>query len=123
MDRRLPALCLALAALVLAPGCGILEELDNGRAEMDKHSASAQKEKAEKATATAEGERTGAAAAASGAAAKARQAASTWWQNARSIGSEETDENVVRCIVDGGEQYTQKQNCLMRGGRIAKRNL
>jgi hypothetical protein len=123
MDRRLPALCLVLAALLLAPGCGILEELDNGRAEMDKHSASAQKEKAEKAAATAEGERTGAAAAASGAAAKARQAASTWWQNARSIGSEETDENVVRCIVDGGEQYTQKQNCLMRGGRIAKRNL
>jgi hypothetical protein len=123
MDRRLPAVCLALAALLLAPACGVLDELDKGRAELEKHSTSAQKEKAEKAAATAEAERTGAAAAASGAAAKARQAASTWWQNARSIGSEESDENVVRCIVDGGEQYTQKQNCLMRGGRIAKRDL
>jgi hypothetical protein len=121
MVRRLPATLLALAALLLAPGCGVMEELDKGRADLEKHSASAQKEKAEKAAASAQSENAGAAAAASGAAAKARQAAATWWQSARSLGSEEPSEDVVRCVIAGAEQYTQRHNCLMRGGTVAKR--
>jgi uncharacterized protein YPO0396 len=122
MAGRLPATLLAFAALALAPGCGVLDELDKGTAELEKHSASAQKEKAEKAAANAEAEQTGAATAASGAAAKARQAAATWWQNARSIGSDETSEDVVRCVVGGADQYMHKPDCLMRGGTVAKRN-
>jgi uncharacterized protein YPO0396 len=112
---------LVAAGVALATGCGVLEELDKGRADLEKHSATAQKEKAEKAAANAEAERTGAATAASGAAAKARQAAATWWQNARSIGSEETSEDVVRCVIAGADQNMHKHDCLMRGGTVAKR--
>jgi hypothetical protein len=122
MNRRRLATGLALAALALLSGCGVMDELDKGRAEMDKHSPSAQKAKAEQEAAAAEAARTGSANAAAGAAAKARQAAATWWQNARSLGSEQSSPDVVRCVVDGGEQYTDKQTCLMRGGRIAKRD-
>lgn len=121
MPRRPAATFLALAALVAAPGCGVLDELDKGRADLEKHSATAQKEKAEKAAAAAEAERSGAAGAASGAAAKARQAAAGWWQSARSIGSDEPSGDVVRCVVGGAEQYTDRQSCLMRGGVVAKR--
>lgn len=122
MAGRLPATLLALAALALAPGCGVLDELDKGKAELDKRSPSAHKEKAEKAAANAEAGRTGKPGAASGAAAQARQAAAAWWQNARSLGSEETSEDVVRCVIGGADQYMHKPDCLMRGGTVAKRS-
>ena len=42
MARRLPAAALALV-VALATGCGVLEELDKGRAEQEKYSPSARK--------------------------------------------------------------------------------
>ena len=120
MARRLPAAALALV-VALATGCGVLEELDKGRAEQEKYSPSARKAKEEKAAADASQASTKAAGGAADTAAKARQAASTWWQNARSIGSEESSSDVVRCVIGGAEQYMHKHDCLMRGGTVAKR--
>ena len=120
MARRLPAAALALA-VALATGCGVLEELDKGRAEQEKYSPSARKAKEEKAAAATSQAGAKAAGGAADATAKARQAAATWWQNARSIGSEETSSDVVRCVIGGSEQYMHKHDCLMRGGTVAKR--
>src|SRR5262245_41841428 len=112
MSRRLSAAVLAFV-VALATGCGVLEELDKGRPEQEKYSPSARKAKEERAAA-AESQAAGkAAGGASDAAAKARHAASTWWQNARSIGSEESNADVVRCVIGGAEQYMHKHDCLM----------
>gem|GEM_PF-3456642 len=122
MARRLRILALALGAGLACASCGVLEELDKGKAELDKISPSARKEAEEKKAAAAEAARTGAVAKAAGAARGARQAAAQWWKTARSIDSEETSEDVVRCLLNGAETYTRKPDCLMRGGRVATRS-
>lgn len=115
------ALALALAA-GLALGCGVLDELDKSSAEMDKHSPAARKAAEAKAKAEAEKKSGAANAKAGGVANKAKQTASQWWGKATSLAPDETDESIVRCVIDGSEQYTRQHDCQMRGGVVAKRN-
>jgi hypothetical protein len=115
------ALALAVAA-ALALGCGILDELDKSSAEMDKHSPAARAAAEAKKKAEAEKKAGTASAAGKGLASQAKQTASQWWGKATSLAPDETDESIVRCVINGSEQYTRQQDCQMRGGIVAKRN-
>ena len=108
--------CAAILALSLCVGCPILDELDKGNAEMDKYSPGARKlkEKKEK-EAAAEAEKKGTKTLA-GAADSAKQAASEWWGKAKSLAPDEKNENVVRCVLPGGDQFMARHDCLMRSG-------
>jgi hypothetical protein len=117
---------LLATVLVLAfgLGCGVLEELDKGSADMDKFSPGARALSEKKAKEAAEKQaakqaKSGASKLA-GASAQARDAASKWWSNARSLAPDETDSDVVRCVIDGADQYMSRPDCLMRGGSVAK---
>jgi hypothetical protein len=117
---RLLAAALALAFCL---GCPVLDELDKGSAEMDKYSPGARKlkEKKEK-EAAAKAEKSGSGSGGrtvAGAADSAKQAASEWWGKAKSLAPDERNENIVRCILPGGEQFMARHDCQMRSG-IAK---
>jgi hypothetical protein len=109
-------------ALVLSfsLGCSIMEELDKGSAEMDKHSPGARALTAKKAAAAAEKEEKSGAKKVAGVTAQARDAASKWWSNARSLAPDETNPEVVRCVLNGKDQYMASHDCQMRGGSVAK---
>jgi hypothetical protein len=112
----------AVLAAGLCLGCPILDELDKGNAEMDKYSTGARKlkEKKEKeAAAEAEKKGKGGTRTVAGAADSAKQAASEWWGKASSLVPDEKNENVVRCVLPGGDQFMARHDCLMRSG-IAK---
>ena len=51
--------------------------------------------------------------------AQAKDAASKWWGNARSL-APETEGDVVRCVLNGTDQYMASHDCAMRGGSVAK---
>jgi hypothetical protein len=113
---RLLALGLVLVACL---GCPILDELDKGNAEMDKYSQGAKKLKEKKEKEAAEKAAKSGAGAVKTAAGDAKQSASQWWSNARSLAPDEADDNIVRCILPGGEQFMARHDCQMRSG-IAK---
>jgi hypothetical protein len=106
--------------LVFALGCPILDELDKGNKEMDKFSPGARALNEKKAKEAAEKQQKAGSSKVAGATAQARDAASKWWSNARSLAPDETSSDVVRCVLDGADQYMSRNDCLMRGGSVAK---
>jgi hypothetical protein len=116
----LRALAAALT-VALALGCSFVEELDKSSAEMDKYSPGARALTEKRAKEAEEKKAKSGASKTASTAAQVKQAASEWWGNARSLAPDETDESVVRCILQGGEQFMGRQDCLMRGGSVAKR--
>jgi hypothetical protein len=106
--------------LALALGCGVLEELDKGSAEMDKHSPGARALSEKKAKEAAEKQAKKGESKAGGVTAQARDAASKWWSNAKSLAPDETNSDVVRCVLNGSDQYMSRNDCAMRGGVVAK---
>jgi hypothetical protein len=107
----------------LCLGCPILDELDKGSADMDKFSPGARALTERKAKEAAEKEAKKAPSKAGSVTAQARDAASKWWSNARSLAPDETDPEVIRCVIDGKDQYMGRPDCLMRGGSVAKAKL
>lgn len=41
-----------------------------------------------------------------------------WWASAKSLGSEESKTDIVRCSVGKTTQFTGREDCLARGGRV-----
>lgn len=103
MIRRRASSLLAVAlSLVLGTGCFVFEELDSGMKELERFDGKAQPEPAQPATTPAQ---------------QAKKPASDWWQKARTLGSEPSDAEIVRCELDGSAQFMKREDCLGRGGK------
>jgi hypothetical protein len=40
----------------------------------------------------------------------------SWWQTARTLGSEQKNEDIIACQVGGRTEFMMRDNCLARGG-------
>ncbi len=103
--------CLALLiAALLLPGCFAFEEIDKGMEIMEAHTPLVNKKKREEEV-------------------RARDASPAkpdprvaWWKNARSLGprSKSESETLVNCLVGGSTRFMRRDDCLTRGGSIAR---
>jgi hypothetical protein len=41
----------------------------------------------------------------------------SWWQTARTLGSEPSNEGIVACEIGGRSEFMQREDCLARGGQ------
>lgn len=102
-----------LAALAVAPGCMVADELDSAAAKMP----STAKQRDAKKKRDPSGESLGAAgrlaAAKSATAARSKQ----WWGSAKSIAPGEKPAGVVQCRLPEGLKFMASDDCLARGGR------
>jgi hypothetical protein len=93
-----------LLACLLASGCFVFDELDNGTKIMEQNSA----KKAEAAPAQK---------------GPAAQAGSGWWANAKSLSGPPSDADgknpAVACKVGGSTRFMRKSDCLSQGGHPA----
>jgi len=102
----------ALLAIALAPGC-FLDEIDKS---MDAYEGNSTKAPAKPGAAPT----TATAKAAPGTAAPGAPAAPagpSWWQTARTLGSDPIDETIAACQIDGRVEFQRRDDCLARGGR------
>lgn len=101
--------------LVATSGCFVFDEMDKssdmikGPSAKEAPSAGGAKVAATPGTA-----KPGDAAKAAGA--PAAPSAKSWWQTARSLGSEESDAGITRCELKGRAEFMQRDDCLSRGG-------
>jgi hypothetical protein len=111
--RRRPAASLAalLVALVATPGC-FLDEID-------KSVQGSQGGKKPPAAAGAAAKAPAAAGQAAGA--PAAPAGPSWWQTARTLGSEAMDESIAGCQLGGRVEFMLRDDCLARGGQPEQR--
>jgi hypothetical protein len=110
-----------LVALLLgaATGCFVVDEidkasaLDNGpgdRGRKDATAPGAAKSASAKPAPTKPG------AGATAAAKPAAPGGKSWWETARSLSSEESDEGISRCELAGRAEFMLRDDCLARGG-------
>ena len=104
-----------LVALLLgaATGCFVGDELDKASA-LANASGGAAPSAAKPGSA-----KSAAATPAAGATAAAKPAApagKSWWETARSLTSEESDEGITRCELAGRAEFMLRDDCLARGG-------
>jgi hypothetical protein len=100
--RTLAALALTcLAALVVASGCFVADELDASDAVLD--SISKRPTAAKKAEDAKKG---------SG----EEDSTTNWWKNARSINPGEGSSDLVRCQLGASSQFMRSDDCRARGG-------
>jgi hypothetical protein len=108
----LRSFCVAVL-LATAPGCFVFDEIDkaselsNGPAESAPATAKAGTTKPGVAKAGA---------APGGGASPAAPSAKSWWQTARSLGSEESEAGISRCELSGRTEFMLRDDCLARGG-------
>jgi hypothetical protein len=97
-----------LLACVFASGCFVFDELDSGKAIMDKNAPQKPAAAEEKASADK----------------AAKPAGATWWSTARSIdtgpaaAADPGDPNApVACKIAGSTRFMRRGDCLSQGGR------
>jgi hypothetical protein len=105
MRDRLPILLLALG-LALAGGQGcFVDEIDKSMAAYENKPMPAPAPP----PAAGEPAPTGAAPAA--------PAGPSWWQTARTLGSEPMDDTIAACEIGGRVEFQRRDDCLARGGK------
>lgn len=97
----------ALVALA-APGCMVIDEIDNANAKMPKV------EKKKKKSASPETGRTSV----DEATARLVKQSERWWNQATSLSPEEAPSSIVQCRLSGGTQFMSRDDCLARGGSV-----
>jgi len=108
----------AVLALACAPGC-FVDEIDKSMSQYEKNapkSAPAGRAAGDGSARTADASARaggGTPGAASGAAAAAR----SWWETAKTLGSEPMDETIVSCAIGGRVEFQRRDDCLARGGQ------
>lgn len=102
---KVRSLLTALTILSLAGsfGCSIWDELDSANEKMDAFSKTKGKEEA--ATVDPDAPLTP----------QARSA--KWWSQAKSLDSKPMAESIVRCRLNGTQQFMRRDECLNRGGK------
>jgi hypothetical protein len=111
MRLRLRLLALALVAL-LASGCFVFDEIDQGEKLMEQNSGAIQKKKKQEAAAA-----TAPSDAGQGAEGEKKK---SWWETARTISPADkapTDDPHVRCNLAGKERFMVQSDCVSQGGR------
>jgi hypothetical protein len=111
--RSLVRLLIASLLLGAATGCFVGDEIDKAAALNTGSGAAAP------AAAKPGSEKAAAAKPGAGATAAAKPAApggKSWWETARSLTSEESDEAITRCEVAGRTEFMLRDDCLARGG-------
>ena len=107
--------CLLVASLLLgvASGCFVNDEMNKSSALIKGPGAAAP-------GAAAPGSANAAvakpSAGATAAAKPASPAGKSWWETARSLTSEESDESIARCELAGRTEFMLRDDCLARGG-------
>jgi len=94
---RTPALALASFSLVLALGCGVMDEIDSAHAMLG---IGEEKKPEKKAGETEAPEKKG-----------------IDWTVSRSINTGQVDPSITRCTLGGSTQFMREVDCLSRGGR------
>ena len=103
---------LAAGLVAAASGCWVGEEIDKASA-MSKGPPAA----GDKPAATADAGKGGTAkSAASKPGDAAAPSAKSWWQTARTLGSEESEAGISRCELSGRTEFMLRDDCLARGG-------
>jgi hypothetical protein len=109
---------------VVGTGCFVTGEIDKGMAEYDAHRPGA-KDSADAARAArgeppapapGTGGGSGAAAAAGSDGKPAVPSGPSWWQTARTLGSERMNEDIIGCRHGTKLEFMLKDDCLARGG-------
>lgn len=104
---------LAAGLVAAVSGCWVGDEIDKASA-MSKGPPAAASDKTGGTAATAKG---GAAKpAAPKAGDTAAPSAKSWWQTARTLGSEESEAGIARCDLSGRTEFMLRDDCLARGG-------
>lgn len=100
------AVALALAVLLAAaPGCYVVEEIDAGMKKWEHNSPKRKKPEPPPAGELARSP------------SDAKAARDAWWQNARTLGSEELSPDIVSCELGGSTQFMREDDCAFKGGR------
>jgi hypothetical protein len=98
-------------AMSLSPGCFVLEELDNAQEMMENPSFGKPAKKQPSRSATPSSD-SGASAALSA----VKKRLDDWWGKARTLTSEEIDDDLVRCDLPEGTRFMNRNGCLHEGG-------
>jgi hypothetical protein len=104
MHARLCRLAVLLAVAAL-PGC-FLDEIDKSMAAYEGKAPPAKPAPPPPGAAPA-----------GGAQAPAKPAGPSWWETARTLGSEPMDETIASCEIGGRVEFQRRDDCLARGGR------
>jgi hypothetical protein len=110
-----------IASLLLgaATGCFVGDEIDKASALNNGPGAGGPKAPTAPGAAPTASARPATAKPGTGATAAAKPAApagKTWWETARSLTSEESDEAIARCELAGRAEFMLRDDCLARGG-------
>ncbi|MCP5067949.1 MAG: hypothetical protein GY946_15415 [bacterium] len=98
-------------------GCFVLDELDWGMKELDKHPVNpngappraAKQDSKPSAPAAPESESSWE---------EKLPDMREWWNEARTLGSTQKDESIARCRLDGRDQFMRIDECQARGGKV-----
>jgi len=102
-----------------ATGCFVGDEIDKASALNNGYSPAVGKPAAAPGVAKPGAAKPAAAKPGAGATAAAQPAApsaKSWWQTARTLGSEESDEGITRCELSSRVEFMLRDDCLARGG-------
>jgi len=102
-----------------APGCFVGDELDKAGALDNSFVSAGAKPAAAPGGANAGAAKSAATAPGAGATPAAKPAAPNakgWWQTARTLGSEQSEEGITRCELAGRTEFMLRDDCLARGG-------
>jgi hypothetical protein len=107
-----------IASLLLgaATGCFVGDEIDKASALNNGPGAGGPKAPTAPGAAPTASARPATAKPGTAAAKPAAPAGKTWWETARSLTSEESDEAIARCELAGRAEFMLRDDCLARGG-------
>ncbi|MCP5059352.1 MAG: hypothetical protein GY937_21830 [bacterium] len=108
---------LVLPLLFVLGGCFVFDELDWGMAELEKHPVKPGASRSRTAKKNAEPATPSASSSDSSWADKLPDPRQ-WWSDARTVSSAEKDESIVRCRLDGQDQFMRIHECQTRGGQV-----
>jgi len=111
--RSVIRLLVASLLIGVASGCFVNDEMNKASA-LIKGPGAAAPGAAAPGSANAAAAKPGAGATA--AAKPAAPAGKSWWETARSLTSEESDESITRCELAGRAEFMLRDDCLSRGG-------
>lgn len=118
--RTLARLVAATLMSIALSGCFVLDEMDKAKAiDMSAAAGNAPKPGAKPGEKPAAGAASAPAGKKTASAAAAKEPApqgKSWWETAKTLGSEESTAEIVGCKLGRGTEFMQKDDCLARGG-------
>ena len=107
MIHRTLRLLLVATVAGLGFGCFVLDELDSGAEELKRYG-----QQDEESTTTT----TSSTSTAQASSDQAKIDLDAWWQDSKSVTSEELDASITQCLLNGNIQFMRIDDCRSRGG-------